>query len=649
VAELAFPGNRDDPAVPASGRPASSRIGAAFGAIGTLRALLVGSIVAPLLFAAIGGYFSLRAAQEHAAVALAEDVAVAAENTTKILDTHALVAARIDDLLAGLSDGQIRMRERALHERIAQQVQDLPQVAAAWAIDGAGHALVSARVFPVDRELEHSAREDFRALQRPGIQTVIWALRARSLEGGDFQPYFTASRRRQAADGSFAGIIVVAVSGDYFASFFHSLLGGSTQYAASVLREDGSSLARFPQAAARPFAAPHDRLLAKAIADRDKGGIIAGGSSFDPASRVIAYKRLASYPVYVAIGRTRSSILWEWLESIVGYAAIGVPAAIGFMLLTLMALRRTQREQAALGEAHDAIAQRVAVETQLHQEQRARMTELSATNVRLERTIAELQEAKLAAEAASKAKSNFLANMSHELRTPLNAIIGFSDVMRSEVLGPMDNPTYREYASDIHFSGSHLLEIINDILDVVRQESGKMDLREEPVAVGAVIGEAFRLIAPEARRGTVELRWRPPVPPLPALFCDRVRLRQMLLNLLSNAVKFTGPGGSVEIRAELRGGELQLIVSDSGIGIKPEDISRIMTPFGQVASVYSRSHQGTGLGLTLTKALVERHGGRLTFYSVPNVGTTVRLSFPAERVLHSPPEVDAAVGDGPGC
>ena len=102
------------------------------------------------------------------------------------------------------------------------------------------------------------------------------------------------------------------------------------------------------------------------------------------------------------------------------------------------------------------------------------------------------------------------------------------------------------------------------------------------------------------------------------------------------------------VTRDLRGGELQLIVSDSGIGIKPEDISRIMTPFGQVASVYSRSHQGTGLGLTLTKALVERHGGRLTFYSVPNVGTTVRLSFPVERVLHSPPEAEAAVGDGPG-
>jgi signal transduction histidine kinase len=236
--------------------------------------------------------------------------------------------------------------------------------------------------------------------------------------------------------------------------------------------------------------------------------------------------------------------------------------------------------------------------------------------------------------------------MSHELRTPLNAIIGFSDLMRSEMLGPMGNGTYRDYAADIHFSGTHLLDIVNDLLDVVRQEAGKMDLKEEPVAVETVASEALRLIMPEARRGKVDLRWRPPMPALPPLLCDRVRLRQMLLNLLSNAVKFTGPDGSVELKAELKGGELQIVVGDSGIGIKPEDIGRIMTPFGQVASVYSRNHQGTGLGLTLTKALAERHGGRLTIYSAPNVGTTARLSFPAERVLHSLARVRrAAVSD----
>jgi signal transduction histidine kinase len=283
--------------------------------------------------------------------------------------------------------------------------------------------------------------------------------------------------------------------------------------------------------------------------------------------------------------------------------------------------------------------------TTLDAQVKDRTAALSTSNEQLKATIEELLAAKLQVEAASQAKSDFLANMSHELRTPLNAIIGFSDLMKSQTLGPIGNTTYVEYAADINFSGTHLLEIINDILDVVRHESGKMALKEEAVDVEAVIKEALRLIAPQALQGEVELAWRAPVPALPPLYCDHVRLRQMLLNILSNAVKFTEPGGLVEITAELGDG-LQLIVKDSGVGIKPEDIARIMTPFGQVASVYSRNHQGTGLGLTLTKALVERHGGRLSLYSAPGVGTTVQLSFPAERVVRPPVEPDRAIGHG---
>jgi signal transduction histidine kinase len=281
--------------------------------------------------------------------------------------------------------------------------------------------------------------------------------------------------------------------------------------------------------------------------------------------------------------------------------------------------------------------------TTLEEQVKDRTAALSESNEQLKATIAELNTAKLQAEAASKAKSDFLANMSHELRTPLNAIIGFSDLMKTQILGPIGNRTYLDYAGDINFSGTHLLEIINDILDVVRQESGKMELKEEVVDIEEVIGEALRLVAPQALQGTVDLMWLPPTPPLPQLYCDRVRLRQMLLNILSNAVKFTEPGGSVEIDAALTD-QLEVVVKDSGIGIKPEDIARILTPFGQVASVYSRNHQGAGLGLTLTKALIERHGGRLSLFSSPGVGTTVRLSFPADRVLRQRAEVGRMIG-----
>ena len=272
------------------------------------------------------------------------------------------------------------------------------------------------------------------------------------------------------------------------------------------------------------------------------------------------------------------------------------------------------------------------------------IAELPASKVQLTRRIEELEAAKLQAEAASKAKSDFLANMSHELRTPLNAIIGFSDLMRSEVLGPIGSDTYRGYVSDIHFSGCHLLEIINDILDVVRHESGKMELKEDTVPVEDLIADALRLIRPQAREAQVNLNWRPAATALPELRCDRVRVRQILLNVLSNAVKFTEPGGCIDIKTEVSSG-FELIVRDNGIGIRPEDIARILTPFGQVASVYSRN-QGAGLGLTLTKALIERHGGHLSLYSAPGLGTTVRLFFPADRLVKRQAERDAAIGLG---
>src|SRR6266705_551948 len=366
---MAAPNNSGDTKSPASERPAP-RHTAAFGAIRTLRVLLVGTIIVPLLLAAIGGYFSYRASYQGAAAALAEAVAVAEENTTKILDTHMLVAARIDDLLTGLTDPQLLAQEKTLHERIAQQIEGLRQVAAAWVIDANGRELLSARVFPVNRDLDHSGREDFRALRDARLPAFIWALRARSLGRGDFQPYFTVSQRREAPDGSFRGIIVVAVSGAYVASFYNSLLGGSAQYAASVLLEDGKSLARYPESAELPTSRQHDELLASAIAGKATAGVISGGRPFSREGRLVAYERLANYPVYVAIERTRASIVREWLEAMAGYAAIGVPMAIGLMLLSLLALRRTRREQLALAQARDAVAERAAVEAQLYQAQK---------------------------------------------------------------------------------------------------------------------------------------------------------------------------------------------------------------------------------------------------------------------------------------
>ena len=245
----------------------------------------------------------------------------------------------------------------------------------------------------------------------------------------------------------------------------------------------------------------------------------------------------------------------------------------------------------------------------------------------------QLAEALAKAHAANKAKTNFLALMSHELRTPLNAIIGFSEVLSNEIFGAHAVPRYREYSADIHFAGNHLLALINDILDLSKFEAGKMELQAERIEVGALFAGYLKLVSERAReRG---LRIRSTVPAIfPQIAADRLRLKQVLLNLLSNAVKFTPQGGQVTLSAELNAdGGICLGVSDTGIGMSPEQIPMALEPFQQIDSPLSRTEEGTGLGLALVKALVEQHGGVLEIESALKKGTTVRVMLPASRAL----------------
>ncbi|KAF0116486.1 MAG: PAS/PAC sensor Signal transduction histidine kinase [Rhodospirillaceae bacterium] len=247
---------------------------------------------------------------------------------------------------------------------------------------------------------------------------------------------------------------------------------------------------------------------------------------------------------------------------------------------------------------------------------------------------AQLLQARDAAEAASRAKSDFLASMSHELRTPLNAVIGFADIISSELFGPVGTERYREDARNIAEAGRHLLELISDILDVTKVGSGHMALDADEIDLVEIIETCVRMIHIRAEHAGLSLMTNVDAG-VPRLLADRMRVKQMLLNLLSNAMKFTPPGGRISISAyedETNEG-IVIRITDTGIGMKAEDIPRALAPFVQLETGIARRYEGPGLGLALVKSLVELHEGTFTLTSTPGKGTQAEIRFPSSRAV----------------
>ncbi|TWA68155.1 two-component system cell cycle sensor histidine kinase PleC [Azospirillum brasilense] len=292
------------------------------------------------------------------------------------------------------------------------------------------------------------------------------------------------------------------------------------------------------------------------------------------------------------LNRTRTTIL-----------AGAAGAGLATLVLSLVVTRHVRRRRHAEREA------RIAREAMLAEQRRR------------------LEAEKEHAEAANLAKSDFLANMSHELRTPLNAIIGFSEALLSGLFGPSP-PKHQDYITSIHASGQHLLALVNDVLDMAKVEAGRLELYPEPVSVAVLLEECLELMEALSAQKGVRVEGGPVEPGL-TVMADAIRLRQAVLNLLSNAIKFTPAGGWVRADAVRdEGGCVVLTVTDSGIGMSPEDIQIALEPFRQVNSYMTKAHSGTGLGLPLAKRFVEAHGGRLDLRSAPGEGTVVRIILP---------------------
>ncbi|HYH39420.1 MAG TPA: HAMP domain-containing sensor histidine kinase [Azospirillum sp.] len=305
----------------------------------------------------------------------------------------------------------------------------------------------------------------------------------------------------------------------------------------------------------------------------------------DDEPRLVVRQAVSGTGLVVSLSQPWSAILAGWRATAVEAALVGVAVATGVLVLTVALFLWMRRMQAA-------------------------------------------EEARRAAEAASRAKSDFLALMSHELRTPLNTVLGFAEMIRDRAWGPGAEDRYVEYAGDIHAAGTHLLSVLNDVLDLAKIEAGRMALHPEPLSAADLAQACYRLSSGQARASGVEIAVAVAEDAGP-LYADPRAARQMIVNLLSNACKFTPRGGRVrlEIRDGPRGGML-VTVSDTGCGMTPEGIVKALQRFGQVDNLQTRAQTGTGLGLPLVKGLVELHGGSLAIDSTPGQGTTVTLAFP---------------------
>jgi cell cycle sensor histidine kinase DivJ len=242
---------------------------------------------------------------------------------------------------------------------------------------------------------------------------------------------------------------------------------------------------------------------------------------------------------------------------------------------------------------------------------------------------AKLRQARDAAEGASQAKTQFLASMSHELRTPLNAVIGFSEVLNRELYGSLGEGRYREYARLIYESGEHLLNVVNDILDMSKIEAGKFQIVREPFDVAALINSCCDLMRHTAEQNSLSL-YVDVAPGIPELAADNRACKQMLLNVIANAIKFTEAGGWVRVSAQVEDGYVVFAVADNGIGIAEKDLPKLGRPFVQVNNSYDRNHEGTGLGLSVVKGLARLHGGSLELTSKLGEGTTATIALPLD-------------------
>ena len=594
---------------------------------------LRGALVVVVVLAALAGNAALRIyhdyqdTQQHR-FALVRDMA-------RLVDEHVRRTVRTADValdqtaaMVAEAGGPQKVRDLKHWTRLREYAAQAEGADAIWIYDADGRAVLESASFP-NRIAGFADQAGLDAL-RGGTRLHIGA--AQPVRTGAQPLVFPVSRPLHDDEGRFVGVAAVSIRVNHLTDFY-TIPGLEFDPLVAVYRPNGEVVARHPEpeiSAGRSAAA--GTLFQSKLREAPEGQFLAP-SPLDGVLRIAAYRTVPDYGLVVLTGIGRDEAMAEWrtrtlhtvLETIVGLLAV-----LGMLAWGLRYLDRERKAQVALAEARTAVER-----TSAERDESARL----AAALDQARDMAET--ARQAAEAANRAKSEFLAGLSHELRTPLNAVIGFADLIAREAEGPVGTPSYRQYAANVRDSGQHVLELINEILDHARVEAGALTVEEGRCDLEAAADFAVRMLTPRAERAGVLLS-AVVAPAVRGLRGDDRRIRQILLNLIANAVKYTPSGGSVTLSAALDDGAPVIRVIDTGLGIPAEDIDRVLEPFARAGNAASREVEGAGLGLPLTKRLVELHGGTLALRSTLGVGTTVTVRLPASRLLPAEPAPRAA-------
>ena len=586
-----------------------------------------GALVVMVVLAALAGnaahriYYDYQDTQQRR-FAMVRDMA-------RLVDDHVHRTVRTADValdqtaaMVAEAGGPQKVRDLKHWTRLREYAAHIEGADAIWIYDADGRAVLESASFP-NRIAGFADPAGLEAL-RSGMRLHIGA--GQPGRTGSQPLVFPVSRPLHDDEGRFVGVASASIRVDTLTDFYN-MLGFEFDPLIGVYRPNGEVVARRPATEASVGRSVAGGLLFQTKLREALEGQYLSPSVLDGVLRIAAYRTMRDYGLVVLTGIDRTEAMAEWrtrtLYTVVE-TAVGLLAILAALAWGLRYLDRERKAQVALAEARNAVER-----TSAERDESARL----AAALDHARDMAET--ARQAAEAANRAKGEFLAGLSHELRTPLNAVIGFADLIAREAEGPVGTPVYRQYAANVRDSGQHVLELINEILDHARAEAGALPIEEGRCDLEAAADFAVRMLTPRAERAGVLLS-AAVAPAVRHLRGDDRRIRQILLNLIANGVKYTPSGGSVTLSAAVDDGVPVIRVTDTGLGIPAEDVDRVLEPFARVDSAANRGIEGAGLGLPLTKRLVELHGGTLALRSTLGVGTTVTVRLPAARML--PPE-----------